>query len=70
MTDLPITILRITEMTKLDANQRPQQVVSVAWKAGEHGPFTHEFPRQGFDPIAARHTIEGFAQQLALMIPK
>jgi hypothetical protein len=68
MTDLPITIVRITEMTKLDSNQRPQQVVSVAWKAGEHGPFTHEFPRKDFNPITARQVLEHFARNLATLM--
>lgn len=69
MPDLPVKIQRVSEVTRLDANNRPQQMISVLWMAGDHGPFTHEFQRAGFDPNAARNTLEAFARGLAQMIP-
>jgi hypothetical protein len=65
MNNLPVSITRINEVQRVDANGKPQPMISVTWKAGDHGPFVHEFPRAGFNPQAAKNELAQFAAGLS-----
>jgi len=59
-----VTINRIIETVGRGEGNRIIPMLRVEFMVGQHGPFSQEFPREGFDARAARTKLEEFARQL------
>ncbi|MGC9969432.1 MAG: hypothetical protein ABSE56_02460 [Bryobacteraceae bacterium] len=68
MTDQPVKITRISEVTAIGADRTPQTMLRVEFTVGTHGPFSEMFPKAGFSPEAARAKLEEFARGLQRMM--
>lgn len=59
-----VHITRITEtIGRLEAGKLTA-MMRIEFTVGDYGPFSKEFARATFDPLAARAELDYFAQQL------
>jgi len=62
-----VTINRIIETVGRGEGNRIIPMLRVEFMVDKHGPFSQEFPREGFDARAARTKLEAFARELDLL---
>ncbi len=62
-----VTINRIIESVGRGEGNRIIPMLRVEFMVDKHGPFSQEFPRESFDPRAARAKLEAFARDLDVL---
>ena len=62
--DYTTKIQSIREGAVLGENGKSEAKIIVTFSVGAHGPFTLNFPKDGFDPIKARADVTAFAEKL------
>lgn len=60
MPNPPLTakIIRIQQVSYLDALSKPQANMQVQFNVGDHGPFSVSLPVEGFTADAARSSMQ------------
>lgn len=62
--------LRITQTREEylpDGNGKFVKHIRVTFKVGDDGPFTRDFPADGFNPQTARQALEAHARDLNML---
>lgn len=59
-----LKVTKMSEQAAFDQGGKMSLVVSVTFYDGEHGPFTLQFPKEGFSPTSARAAIEAYVRDL------
>jgi len=57
-------ITRIAEELGGEPGKMPIPYIRVEFTVGEHGPFTHRWPKGEFRPELARQHLEQFARDI------
>lgn len=59
-----IRVTNVRETTSIDANGKPYPEIAVTFYVGDHGPFTRNFTKQGYDAMKARKEIQDYAAMI------
>lgn len=62
--DWTTKIVNIRESQGVNEQNAIEPRITVQFNVGPHGPFTIDFPKQGFNPALAKTTMDQFAAQL------
>lgn len=58
-----VKVTRMVETVRAAEGGRLERVIEVHYMVGEHGPFIHHFPREGFSGSLARVELEQAARE-------
>jgi hypothetical protein len=61
---MPVQIVKVTELTKLDAQGKIQNCLRVRYTVGEHGPFTEDTTKEEWMDGTAKRRMDEFAATL------
>jgi hypothetical protein len=62
-----LRIISMSETYKGDDRGTFQKFMRVTFKVGDDGPFTHDFPADGFTAATARPVLEQRARELQML---
>ena len=59
-----VRVTKVTQSTQADHTGKIVGVVQVTYYVGEHGPFTENFPKEGYDAMTAKQKLQAIAEQV------
>jgi len=60
-------IVKISQTTIMDGNNRTVPAIQVEFMVGTHGPFFATFPKQGFNIATVQQEMQQMAQHVATL---
>jgi hypothetical protein len=67
MPDMPISIMNVREITQATPGGQVSQLMQVTYMVGKLGPFSADFPKDGFNASAVNVRLKELASQLNLL---
>ena len=62
--DWTVSIKNIRESVGVNDQNAIEPRITVTYMVGAHGPFTKDFPKEGFEPMKAKAELAQFGTQL------
>lgn len=58
-------VTKISEQTRIEANNQPLTYMHVEFFVGTHGPFYRDVLKSSFDPMKVKADLDEYARSLA-----
>lgn len=65
MQDTTLKVIKLLQVNGANAQGQAEQQIQVTYTIGQHGPFTRNYPAQGFNAAAVQSDIAAFQAQVA-----
>jgi hypothetical protein len=62
-----VKVIKIAQVNGVDDQGRAQLQIQLTYTVNGHGPFTHNFPKDGFNGLKAQAALQEFAREVTAL---